>query len=190
MMKKTETESSSLASTDTIVADDVSLVSPTNQAIYEAGKAMLIDSISTGREFCKFMIGTAMSAIPIYLALLKFVLPEKYVPSLNVGIIALIPAVIFLIAGIVFLVGYFPHTSITTLDLPDEIENERQRTVTWRYNLGIAGFSVFCLAIVTGIIITYYMLRLPNDKKPDVRNNKLTEQLHSPDGKKRGGATR
>lgn len=27
-------------------------LTPTNQAIYEAGKAMLIESVSTGREFC------------------------------------------------------------------------------------------------------------------------------------------
>src|SRR5690242_18221621 len=51
-------------------------VSPHNQALYEAGKQMLVESISVGREFCKFMVGVSTGAIPLYLALLQLALPK------------------------------------------------------------------------------------------------------------------
>ena len=142
-------------------ASEVGPVTPTNKAIYEAGKSMLIESVSTGREFCKFMIGTSMGAIPIYLALLKFILPEKYVPTVGVGILSLIPAVLFLVAGIIFLIGYFPQQGIASLDIPAEIERERRTTVKRRQRIGVTGFTVFCVAIVAGLLITGSMLRMP-----------------------------
>ena len=40
-------------------------ITPHNDALYEAGKKLLVDSIETGREFCKLMITTWLSAIPI-----------------------------------------------------------------------------------------------------------------------------
>ena len=45
-------------------------ISPADQALYDAGKQMLADSVSVGREFCKFMVGVSTGAIPLYLALL------------------------------------------------------------------------------------------------------------------------
>ena len=65
-------------STKEISVENVEKTTPHNKALYEAGKSLLIDSINTGREFCKFMITISTSAIPIHLGLLKFVLPEKY----------------------------------------------------------------------------------------------------------------
>jgi len=144
-----------------IVADEVALVTPTNQAIYEAGKEMLVESVNIGREFCKFMIGTSMSAIPIYLALVRFVLPEKYAMTLGLGLIGMIPAFMFLGAGIVFLVGYLPQTGVASLDIPEEIERERQRTAKRRYRLGLSGFVVFCIAVLSGLLVNMYMLSMP-----------------------------
>lgn len=139
---------------------DVTTITPTNQAIYEAGKSMLIESINTGREFCKFMIGTSMSAIPIYIALSKFILPDEYIPTLKIGILLIIPTVLFLVSAIVFLLGYFPQKGIASLDIPEEIEHERQKTVKKRHRLGALGFSIFCIAVLSGLITIGYILRL------------------------------
>lgn len=104
------------------------------------------------------MIGTSMSAIPIYLALLKFVLSEEYVPSLSIGILALLPAFFFLIAGVVFLFGYFPQPGTASLDRPAEIEEERRHTLKHRHRLSRIGFGEFCVGVVSGLIITGAML--------------------------------
>lgn len=144
-----------------IIPNEVTTITPTNQALYEAGKSLLIESVSTGREFCKFMIGTCMSAIPIYLALLKFILPENFVSSFSEGLLALIPALLFLIAGIIFVVGYFPQKGIASLDLPEEIERERRKTVKRRQLLSIIGFSLFCIAVAAALWIAISLLQLP-----------------------------
>ena len=64
---------------DTVQADTVEDLSPHNKALYEAGKNLLVESVSVGRGFCKFMTTTTLGAIPINLALLKLVLPKDYV---------------------------------------------------------------------------------------------------------------
>ena len=165
--------------TDSIIpTEDVTLVSPTNQAIYAAGKSMLIESIGVGREFCKFMVGTSMSAIPIYLALLKFILPEKYVPTFQVGLLALIPPVLFLIAGVVFLIGYFPQIGTASLDIPEEIEKERKTSVQRRYGFSIRGFIVFAVAVLAALIVMGYTLQIPD--RAQQTQIKVTEPAAAP----------
>lgn len=131
---------------------EVSAVTPHNRALYEAGKMLLTDSITTGRDFCKFMISLSTGAIPIYLGLLKFVLPEHYTLSLQQGVLAIIPVVLFLIASIVFTIGYYPQVSQFSLDVIDEIEKERTRTIFRRKKLSLIGFSIFLIGTVNAIV--------------------------------------
>jgi hypothetical protein len=125
---------------------------PHNEAIYEAGKTLLIESITTGREFCKFMITMSTSAIPIYLGLLKFVIPEKYTLNLYQGIYAVFPAIIFLIAAIIFTIGYYPQIGKFSLDIVEEIEAERTKTIKRRQLLTWIGFTIFMVALISMIL--------------------------------------
>jgi len=54
----------------------VSTISPHSKALYEAGKSLLIDSVTTAREFCKTMIGISTGGIPLYLGILSYLLPK------------------------------------------------------------------------------------------------------------------
>lgn len=128
-------------------------ISPHNQALYEAGKHILIESINTGRDFCKFMTTTAIGAIPIYLALLKLVLPKDYVLKSYDDFLFFLPAALLLIATIVFVIGYFPQKGALSLDLPAEIERERSATINRRQQYATWGFVAFCIAVVLAIWI-------------------------------------
>ena len=75
---------------------EVGEVSPHNKAIYEAGKTILIDSIRTGREFCQSMIKISIGAIPIYLGILGFILPNDYSLGISSGLVMVLPAIMFL----------------------------------------------------------------------------------------------
>ncbi len=134
-----------------IELEEVSAVTPHNRAIYEAGKILLIESITTGREFCKFMISVSTGAIPIYLGLLKFVLPDDYTLSLEQGIFAVVTAFLFLIASVVFAFGYYPQAGRFSLDIINEIESERTKTIRRRAKLTWAGFGVFLIGAITAI---------------------------------------
>jgi hypothetical protein len=84
----------------------VSDVTPHNRALYETGKSLLIDSVKTRMDFCKFMIGVATGAIPTYLALLKLAIPGAFQISRATILIALVPPVLFLFAAAVFVIGF------------------------------------------------------------------------------------
>jgi len=131
---------------------EVSPVTPHNRALYEAGKTLLVDSITIGRDFSKFMISLSIGAIPIYLGLIKFVLPEHYTLSLNQGAFIIAPAFLFLIASVVFTIGYYPQIGHFSLDIIDEIENERTKTINRRAKLTLVGFSIFLIGTITAII--------------------------------------
>lgn len=147
--------------TEEAKADDVKALSPHNNAIYEAGKALVVESITVSREFCKFMITLTTSAIPIHLGLLKFVLPEHYVLSLRQGVFASIPAIIFLFSTIIFTIAYYPQAGELSLDLPDEIEKERIKTLLIRKKITLFGFVFFCIATASMIFcIVYYLTTL------------------------------
>lgn len=127
-------------------------ISPHNKAVYESGKKMLVDSITVGADFCKTMITISTGSIPTYLALIKFVQPEKYV--LNFTQISLIgfTAILFLSATISFAVGFLPTVSSFSLENLDEIELNRAKVIKKRalkiklgmlfYILGVL-FSIF-----------------------------------------------
>lgn len=110
-------------------------VSPHNQALYEAGKNILVESINTGGDFCKFMTTTTIGAIPAYLALLKLVLPKDYPLKSYDDFLFFLPAALLLILTIVFVIGYFPQKGALPLDLPAEIERERSATINHRQDM-------------------------------------------------------
>ena len=57
------------------------------EVVFDVGKAMLMESISVGREFCKYMIGVATGAVPVYLGLVSLFLPDAYdLSRLNQGL--------------------------------------------------------------------------------------------------------
>ena len=142
--------------------EDVKSLTPHNEAIYEAGKTMLVESITVSREFCKFMITLGTSAIPIHLGLLKFVLPEHYILSFQQGLFASTPAILFLLSSIIFTIGYYPQSGKLSLDIPAEIETERTKTLKKRKNITLFGFVMFCVAALSMIYCVVYYLTTIN----------------------------
>jgi len=136
-----------------IKLEQVQDITPHNKALYEAGKKLLVDSVDVGREFCKFMTTTTLGAIPVYLALLKLVLPKDYSLHSYDEVLFVVPPIIFLISAVLFVLGYFPQKGKLSLDLPDEIERERSVTISRRHRYAVFAFSVFCVGIVLGVWI-------------------------------------
>ncbi len=133
-----------------IEVEQIQDITPHNKALYEAGKKLLVDSVDVGREFCKFMTTTTLGAIPTYLALLKVVLPKDYSLQSHDELIFLIPPLSFLVSSILFVLGYFPQKGSLSLDLPDDIERERNTTIQRRHHYAIAAFFIFCVGVVYG----------------------------------------
>lgn len=131
---------------------EVSNITLYNKALWESGKAIFIDSIEVGREFCKSMVSLSLGAVPIYLGILKIFLPDNSVLTAQQSIVVLCPPILFLIACIMFAIGYIPQTSSFSLDIPDEIEKERTRAIRRRSKLIWTGFSTFLIGILAGVV--------------------------------------
>jgi len=128
-------------------------ISPHSKAIYEAGKAMLIDSLETSRKYCKSMISTSIGAIPTYLGILAFILPEHYSLGKSGGWTVAIPAFGFLMTSLVFTLGYLPISGDFSLDIIEEIENQRNKVLKWRKWIIWAGSALFTLSMIWGICV-------------------------------------
>lgn len=135
-------------------------ITPHNQALYEAGKQMLVESIAVGRDFCKFMVGVSTGAIPLYLALLAFALPSDYRPDLWKGAVAIVPAALFLLSAVVFALGIFPRTKTFSLDVVEEIDGARAVVIKRRACFSLIGFAIFGVAAFAAIVATVSALRV------------------------------
>jgi hypothetical protein len=150
----------------TVIAAGAQPVTPHNQALYEAGKQLLVGSIDVGREFCKFMVGVSTGAIPLYLALLGLALPKDFRPSWERGIVEIVPAVVFLLAASAFAVGVFPRTGTFSLDVPDQIDAARTNAINWRRTWAITGSVFFGIAALASIVVTVWSLRVRAPSQP------------------------
>jgi len=148
MKQNNETESTR----DKIEIESIEPLSPHNEALYETGKDMLKSSISTARDFCKFMITISTGAIPIYLGLLKLVLPPNITLPRTDLLLSIFPAFFFLISALVFIFGYFPQVDYFSLDIIDEIRQAYEKTVAKRRKLSILGTSFFVVGTILAIL--------------------------------------
>lgn len=135
-------------------------ISPHHKALYEAGKVILADSLNAGREFCKSMIGTSTGAIPIYLGILAFIFPEHYSWELLGGALVILPPLGFLISSIIFVFGYMPSGGAISLDVIEEIENERNRLIRHRRHFVRWGIALFSISTLLAIISIFLFIDL------------------------------
>jgi hypothetical protein len=134
---------------------------PHNEALYEAGKKLLIDSVDVGREFCKTMITTCFSAIPIYLSLLQLGLPKGYQGDLRTGIVFVIPAIFYLLGAVLAVIGYMPSVGSFSLDLPEEIEAQRAAIIARRRVYGHWSLGALTAGVLAGTAIVVSAFALP-----------------------------
>lgn len=138
---------------ETVVSIVSEPLSPSEKALFEAGKKLLVDSIDVGRGFCQFMITTSFAAIPTYIALLHLIFPQKHAFHTISKIKFLGSPFLFLLASIFFALGYYPKKTIFSLDLPNEIKTGLESINRVRQIHSFIGFSIFLIGILFGVCV-------------------------------------
>lgn len=138
-----------------IKIERVEKITPHNEALYQSGKDLLVDSINSSKDFCKDMIKISISAIPVYIGLMKFILPENYYSIVSNNIYILFPTLLFLASSIIFIIGYLPKKVIFSLDIIEEIEAARKSILRRRTNYMIIGIILFFLGTVFTIFFCF-----------------------------------
>jgi hypothetical protein len=147
------------------MADDVEVTgvgarSPHNEGLYEAGKALMVESVQVGRDFCKSMIGVATGAIPIYIALVGLAAGKDFRPSAGEGAVLTLAPLALLCSATAFAVGYFPKRTTYSLDIPAEIDAARTATLGKRMLWASIGFGLLVVGIALAVAGIFYGLSL------------------------------
>ncbi|MCP4602151.1 MAG: hypothetical protein GY847_16815 [Proteobacteria bacterium] len=136
-----------------IISGVAAPLSPHTKALLKAGERLLTESVETGREFCKSMIGISLTAIPIYVGLVKAFVPKDKIIMDLVGLIWVFPVGLFILAAVILLTGYMPGRNRVSIELPGEIEETLNRAINRRFWVGVIGFIMLCAAIVAGVVV-------------------------------------
>jgi len=129
----------------------VGMLTESDKALLEAGKKLLVDSIDVGREYCKYMIGVASGAIPVYVAVLKLGVADKYVPSAGTYVLWAVPAILFLLSSLAFSIGYFPGRTHIAIDNMASITEARTAIIDRRRCWSITGVVLFSAGVLIGL---------------------------------------
>jgi len=129
----------------------VGALTESDKALLEAGKKLLVESIEVGREYCKYMIGVASGAIPVYVAVLKLGVADKFVPTTGQYIVWAVPAILFLLSSLAFSMGYFPGRADIALDNIAGIAAARTAIIDRRRCWSITGVSLFSAGVLIGL---------------------------------------
>jgi len=136
-----------------VVVESVEPLSPHGKAMLGAGERLLLESVQTGRDFCKSMVGVAFAAIPSYVGLLKLFLPDGLSPVKAAGYSWLLPVVLFLLSAAVFIGGHLPGRAAFSLDLPAEVERVLRQATSRRFWCGILGFVLLSSGIAASLAV-------------------------------------
>lgn len=144
-----------------VVSAGSSLLSPTESAVSDAATSLFKSSVTANRDYAKFMVPICSGEVPTYLALLKYVgYPASLVSPLSlVYVLTAIPAILFVLASVVFVLGVMPERySKATLDKAEDAEGLYERAVNGGRMAAIIGTTVFLSANVAAILIVSYAL--------------------------------
>lgn len=143
--------------TEIIAIAGVSSPTTQDEALLEAGRKLLLNSVDDSRNYCQQMITVATGAIPVYLAILKLWFPDDRVALARVNILFSIPVFLFLLASLFFSLGYLPQQYEINVGNLDSIEAVRTKLMRYRAISGFVGFTLFCLGTVIGAILVLFV---------------------------------
>jgi hypothetical protein len=134
--------------------EDTTPLTPHEKAILAAGEELMISSVATSRDFCKTMIGIAISAIPVEVTLLKLFIPKDLTILEVFGALWVVPVVLTLAAACIFTFGFHPGRTLISLEDIDETQRFLKEASNRRFWSGLVGFFF----LLFGIASTVYML--------------------------------
>lgn len=119
------------------------------EAIIEAGRRLLTESIELSRDFAKQMITVSSGAIPIYIALLG-VADLRGRTSLTLLLVSL-PSLVLLISTLFFVIALLPRQQLFSMQFINDVRDARDELLRVRRRWIKVGLTAFGLGVVSAI---------------------------------------
>ena len=135
-----------------------------DHVLQEAAKEIVLESLPVSREFCKFMVGFATGAVPVYLGLVNLFLPDNFAFASSDRAYLGLPVLGFMLAAMLFVLGYMPKSDPFNLNESHSIEQHRRDAITQRSRLSVAGFGMFAITAIGAAAVVLFVI--PNTSMP------------------------
>lgn len=143
-------------------------VSNQDQALLDAGKALLTSSTTTGRDFAKTMAPICTGAVTLYFAGLKVVAPNKSQFNVWDGLVIVLPALAFILASVCFILAFAPRLETVSLNVLANLGGALERLIVRQHRWNRNGLWIFAAATAlaaAGLTVAMVRWQLPSSTK-------------------------
>lgn len=132
---------------------------PTEEALIEYGKQLLLKSTETALDFHKTMLGISASFGTLVAALTPVLVwgdKEARLPMAE-GWLLIIPLILMLMSSVVFAWGYYPRYTTINVNFVEDIKEAREGVIKSRKVLAGIGLGLFSssLLLVLGLALYF-----------------------------------
>jgi hypothetical protein len=139
-----------------VVPESAEPLSIHDEAIVEAGRRLLVESVDVTKNFAQQMITISTGAIPVYVALLGLAgLRQRNTTTL---VLASLPSIAFLVSTLCFVLALLPRKEYLSVQMLDRIQEARGNLLRTRYRWIILGLAIFGLSIMSSIIVVLTLM--------------------------------
>ncbi|MFA6162090.1 MAG: hypothetical protein WC685_01530 [Methylobacter sp.] len=134
---------------------------PSEAALLEYGKQLMLKSVETALDFHKTMLGVSATFGTLVTSLTPILIWGEKDAKLPMpeGWLLIIPPILMLLSSIVFAFGYYPRHAALNINVVDEIQRARDEVITSRKRLAGIGLGLFSVALLLTVVLTLALRR-------------------------------
>jgi hypothetical protein len=132
---------------------------PTEAALLECGKQMMLKSAETALDFHKTMLGVSATFGTLVTSLTPILVwgdKDAKLP-MSAGWLLIIPPIMMCLSSIVFACGYYPRHTVLNVNVIEEIREAREDVIRTRRRLAGIGLGLFVAALLLAVVLTLMM---------------------------------
>ncbi|MCI1146518.1 hypothetical protein MOP98_12595 [Stenotrophomonas maltophilia] len=134
------------------------LATPTEAALLEYGRQLILKSADTALDFHKTMLGVSATFGTLVASLLPILMwgdKDAKIPDAG-GMIMIAPLLMMLASSVVFAWGYYPRYSSLSINVIDEIKLARESVIASRKVMAAVGLGLFSASLISALGLAIY----------------------------------
>ncbi len=134
------------------------LPTPTEAALAEYGKQILLKSVETALDFHKTMLGISATFGTLVAALIPTLVwgdKDAAIPGAE-GWLLIVPLLLMLLSSVTFALGYYPRHASISINVIEDIQAAREKIISSRKLLAGVGLGLFSASLLLTVGLTLY----------------------------------